>query len=70
MNLRERNDTLEELLDAPDVDKRLAESSFHDLHRMSTMLGWTRLAVKEVAQLVEDYHLREFSVLDVATGSA
>lgn len=70
MKLMERDNLVEELLDGPVADKRLAEESFHDLRQMSTMLGWTRLAVQEVAQLVEGYHLHEFSVLDVATGSA
>jgi ubiquinone/menaquinone biosynthesis C-methylase UbiE len=70
MNLTERDNTVEELLDTPLANMRLAEQSFHNLSQMSAMLGWTRLAVKEVAQLVANYRLREFSVLDVATGAA
>lgn len=70
MNLSIRDDTVEELLDVPGVDERQAEESFHDLRRMSDVLGWTRLAVQEVAQLVASYQFRAFSVLDVATGAA
>ncbi|HEY7126767.1 MAG TPA: methyltransferase domain-containing protein [Ktedonobacterales bacterium] len=71
MSLKERDNTVEEWLDDPEVDKHLAEQSFHDLnYQIGSGLGWTRLAVQEVAQLVKDYQLREFSVLDVATGSA
>jgi ubiquinone/menaquinone biosynthesis C-methylase UbiE len=70
MNLGVRDNTAEEWLDDSGVDKNLAEKSFHDLSQMSTALGWTRLAIKEVAQVIAEYHLREFSMLDVATGSA
>ncbi len=70
MYLRERDHAAEEWLDSPEVDTRLAEQTFHDLSQMSAVLGWTRRAVKDVAQLVTGYHLRQFSLLDVATGSA
>jgi ubiquinone/menaquinone biosynthesis C-methylase UbiE len=70
LNLSERDTISEELLDTPNADPRLAERSFRDLRRMSRLLGWTRLAVKEVAQMVTSSRLRTFSVLDVATGAA
>lgn len=70
MNLRERDATVEELLDAPGVDPRLLERSLRDLRRLSFALGWTNLAVKDAAQVVAQQQLRAFSVLDVATGAA
>src|SRR5690348_7438351 len=70
MNLSTRDDTLEEWLDLPGVDEQQAEESFHDLRRMSDALGWTGLAVRDVAKLVASYQLRAFSALDVATGAA
>lgn len=70
MNLSTRDDTLEEWLDLPGVDEQQAEESFHDLRRMSDALGWTGLAVRDVARLVASYPLRAFSALDVATGAA
>ncbi len=70
INLGERNITLEESLDAPTVDARLLASSLRDLRRLGALLGWTRLAVQDVARLAARQHLRAFSVLDVGTGAA
>jgi ubiquinone/menaquinone biosynthesis C-methylase UbiE len=70
MNLRERDNTLEELLDAPVADQRLLARNLRDIRRINLMLGWTSLASKEVARMVARQHLRTFSLLDVATGSA
>ena len=70
MDLRERDAAAEELLDAPGVEYRLLEQSLRDLSRMSVLLTWTRQAVKQVAEIVQQRHLQSVSVLDVGTGAA
>jgi ubiquinone/menaquinone biosynthesis C-methylase UbiE len=70
MNLHERDTQAEEVLDMPKVDKRLIEESLHDLKRFGALLGWTRLAVRDVARIVTQRYWRAFSVLDVGTGAA
>ncbi|HEU5367762.1 MAG TPA: methyltransferase domain-containing protein [Ktedonobacterales bacterium] len=70
MKLRERDNTLEELLDAPVANQRLLARNLRDIRRINLMLGWTSLALKQVAQTVTSQHLQTFSLLDIATGSA
>ena len=70
MSLLKRDSHAEELLDAPGVDDRQVAGSLRDLSRLGALLGWTRLAVREVVQVVARDHLRTFSVLDVGTGAA
>lgn len=70
MNLRERDANVEEVLDTPSVDAGLLEESLRDLRRFGALLGWTRLAVEDVASMVAQQRLHTFSVLDVGTGAA
>ncbi len=70
MNLRERDPTIEELLDAPVADPRLLAHNLRDIRRINRLLGWTGLAVKLVSEMVAQRQLPAFSLLDVATGSA
>lgn len=70
MNLRERDCEAEEVLDTPGVDERLLAGSLRDLSRLGSLLGWTRLAVRDVARIVTRQGLQAFSVLDVGTGAA
>lgn len=70
MSLRERDANAEELLDAPGVDARLLEGSLRDLSRLGALLGWTRLAVRDVAQIVAQQRLRAFSWLGIGSGAA
>ncbi len=70
MNLRERDHTIKELLDASVVDDRLLERSLRDLRCLSFLLSWTHQAVEDVFHIVAQHQLRTFSVLDVATGAA
>lgn len=70
MMLDKRDTNAEEALDAPGVDDQIVAGSLHDLSRMGRVLGWTRLAVREVAQVVTQQRLQTFSVLDVGTGAA
>jgi ubiquinone/menaquinone biosynthesis C-methylase UbiE len=69
MNLRERDAAAEELLDGPGVEYVLLEQSLRDLSRMSALLTWTKQAVKQIAELMKQYQLQRFSVLDVGTGA-
>jgi ubiquinone/menaquinone biosynthesis C-methylase UbiE len=70
MNLSERDTDVEEALDAPEgVDDRLVASSLRDLSRMEQLLGWTRMAVRDAAQVAEQRQWHTFSVLDVGTGA-
>lgn len=70
MNLRTRDNTIEELLDAPVADERLLARNLRDIRRINRFLGWTSLAVAQVGQVVARQQLQRFSLLDVATGSA
>ncbi len=70
MNLIERDTNVEEALDAPGVDDRLVAGSLRDLSRMGNLLGWTRMAVRDVARVVAQQRLHTFSVLDIGTGAA
>jgi ubiquinone/menaquinone biosynthesis C-methylase UbiE len=70
MNLRERDTEAEEVLDTAGADEQLLAGSLRDLSRFGSLLGWTRLAVREVARIVTRQGLRAFSVLDVGTGAA
>lgn len=70
MNLRERDNTLEELLDAPVADPGVLARNLRDIRRINLLLGWTSLALKQVARTLATNHLQAFLLLDVATGSA
>jgi ubiquinone/menaquinone biosynthesis C-methylase UbiE len=70
MNLRERDHTLEELLDAPVADPRLLARNLRDIRRINRFLGWTSLVVKTVSESVARQQLQNCALLDVATGSA
>ncbi len=70
MDLRTRDNTIEELLDAPVADERLLARNLRDIRRINHFLGWTSLAVEQVSQVVARQQLDRFSLLDVATGSA
>ncbi len=70
MNLRERDNAIEELLDAPVADQRVLARNLRDIRRINLMLGWTGLALQQVAQMVKSKGLASFTLLDVATGSA
>ncbi|HLW00414.1 MAG TPA: methyltransferase domain-containing protein [Ktedonobacterales bacterium] len=70
MNLRERDNALEELLDAPVADPGVLARNLRDIRRINLMLGWTSLALKQVAHTLAARQLQTFSLLDVATGSA
>jgi ubiquinone/menaquinone biosynthesis C-methylase UbiE len=66
-----RDASASELLDADPFDDDAAlERSLADIRRINAVLGWTTLAVREVAREVQASRLSSFSLLDVASGSA
>src|SRR5215472_4041114 len=70
MNLGIRDNSIEELLDAPVAAERLLARNLRDIRRINRLLGWTSLAVQRVSELVVRHKLMRFTLLDVATGSA
>lgn len=61
---------LTEWMDNLDVAPAALAENLRDLRRLNVLLGWTRSVVQAVAQVVRRERLREFRLLDVATGSA
>src|SRR5262245_2610093 len=61
---------LAELLDAPDLNQAALVANLRDIRTINSMLGWTSRMVREVAAAVRRCGLRDFSLLDVGTGSA
>jgi ubiquinone/menaquinone biosynthesis C-methylase UbiE len=68
--MRTRDALIRELLDAPQVDALALALNLRDIRRINALLGWTAYSVKRVAAAVHADHLRSFSLLDVASGSA
>lgn len=61
---------LAELLDAPETDPATLERNLRDIRLINRGLGWTAAVVGEVAATARAVRLRQFNLLDVATGSA
>jgi 2-polyprenyl-3-methyl-5-hydroxy-6-metoxy-1,4-benzoquinol methylase len=70
LNLRTRDNAIEELLDAPVADAGLLARNLRDIRRINRFLGWTSLAVERVGQVVARQQWQQFTLLDVSTGSA
>jgi ubiquinone/menaquinone biosynthesis C-methylase UbiE len=70
MTLRARDDTIRELLDMPVSDPCLLANNLRDIRRINALLGWTRMASAAVAAFAREAGLRDYTLLDVATGSA
>jgi 2-polyprenyl-3-methyl-5-hydroxy-6-metoxy-1,4-benzoquinol methylase len=68
--MRTRDALIRELLDVPQVDAQALALNLRDIRRINALLGWTAYSVKRVAAAVHADHLRSFSLLDVASGSA
>ncbi len=58
-----------ERMDEPDVDRRELATSLRDLRGVNRWLGGTRVVLRHLGRMVSRLPGREFSVLDVATGS-
>jgi SAM-dependent methyltransferase len=70
IRLRQRDDLARELLDAPDVDDATLRRNLADIRRINARLGWTRYAANYVVRVAQAHGLSQFSLLDVACGSA
>ena len=60
---------LTELMDEPDVDRAALAENLRDLREFNRIFGWTRSVLDAVARIVRHEGLRQFRLLDVATGS-
>ncbi len=65
-----RDNAIREWLDAPEIDADALRLNLRDIRRINFLLGWTAFATRFVARQVRGRHLRAFSLLDVASGSA
>jgi SAM-dependent methyltransferase len=68
--MRARNDVLRELLDAETFDEAALERNLRDIRHINALLGWRMFAVRAVALRVRALRRRDFSLVDVACGSA
>lgn len=67
--LRHRPD-LGELLDRGAPDARTLGANLRDIRLINRYLGWTAAMTRELAAVTRRLGLRDFTLLDVATGSA
>src|SRR5690349_14672982 len=65
-----RHSEQSELMDLPDVAPELLEGDLSNLRLLNRTLGAKRGIFKLLAATIERNRLREFSLLDVGTGSA
>ena len=74
MDFRVRDATITEWLDAETMDDAALRRNLADIRRINWLLGWTTFTVRGVARHAEAIAKytgkREFSLLDVASGSA
>jgi len=68
--LRARDDAIRELLDGPVHDTQMLAQNLRDIRRINRLLGWTRTASAAVLALATTAGRHDFTLLDVATGSA
>ena len=74
MDFRVRDAEISEWLDAETMDDAALRRNLGDIRRINWLLGWTAFTVRGVARQAEaiakNSGKREFSLLDVASGSA
>src|SRR5215831_11172994 len=74
VSFRVRDAAITEWLDAEMMDDAALRRNLGDIRRINLLLGWTTFTVRGVARQAEaiakDTGRREFSLLDVASGSA
>src|SRR5262245_64453873 len=74
VDFRVRDAAITEWLDAETMDDAALRRNLGDIRRINWLLGWTAFTVHGVARQVEEMAKisgrREFSLLDVASGSA
>jgi hypothetical protein len=74
VDFRVRDAEVSEWLDAETMDDAALRRNLSDIRRINSLLGWTAFTVRGVARQAEAIAKisgkREFSLLDVASGSA
>jgi 2-polyprenyl-3-methyl-5-hydroxy-6-metoxy-1,4-benzoquinol methylase len=74
VNFRVRDAAITEWLDAETMDDAALRRNLADIRRINFLLGWTAFTVRGVARQAQEIAKisgkREFSLLDVASGSA
>jgi 2-polyprenyl-3-methyl-5-hydroxy-6-metoxy-1,4-benzoquinol methylase len=68
--MRTRDALVREYLDEQSLDADALALNLRDIRRINQLLGWTAYTVHGVETIVRARHLRSFSLLDVASGSA
>jgi 2-polyprenyl-3-methyl-5-hydroxy-6-metoxy-1,4-benzoquinol methylase len=69
-SLRTRDAVVREYLDEESLDADALALNLRDIRTINRLLGWTAYTVRGVEVIVRARHLRSFSLLDVASGSA
>lgn len=70
MAMAQRDALERERMDALDADPASLRRSLRDIRRLNAMLGWTTFTTRAVTRYIRSRGLSEFSLLDVACGSA
>lgn len=68
--MRVRDATILEMLDAAQLDDADLAANLRDIRRINALLGWTAFTTRAIARAVRTSGKAEFSLLDVACGSA
>ncbi len=68
--MRARDDAIRELLDEETFDEATLKRNLRDIRHINALLCWRTFAVRAVARHVRALGRRDFSLLDVACGSA
>lgn len=70
MAFAQRNTTAHEQMDALDADPDSLRRSLCDIRRLNALLGWTIFTTRAVGAYVRSRGMSDFTLLDVACGSA
>lgn len=68
--MRERDAAARELLDQETFDPVSLARNLGDIRLINGILGWRAFTVRAIARYVRQRNMRQFSLLDVASGSA
>lgn len=68
--MRTRDAAVRELLDGETLDDAALAHNLRDIRFINAFLGWTSYTVRAIERHVRTRELRQFTVLDVASGSA
>ncbi len=68
--LATRDDQIQELLDAENLDDVALRLNLRDIRRINALLGWTAFTARSVVQAARRLGRSSFTLLDVCSGSA